>query len=49
MYMAAPLAVIHLLWLSKDSTPEEAIYLLVLLLLLAERGLFEWQKRKAIR
>jgi sulfoxide reductase heme-binding subunit YedZ len=49
MYVAAPLAVIHLLWLSKDSSLEEAIYLLVLLLLLAERGLFNWQKRKAIR
>ena len=47
IYLVAPLAVIHLLWLSKDGTLTEVIYLLVLLLLLAERAMFTWQKRNA--
>ena len=46
IYVAAPLAVVHLLWLRKDSNLDTAIYLLVLIVLLVERAVFYWQQRQ---
>ena len=46
IYVAAPLAVVHLLWLRKDNTLDAAVYLLVLIVLLVERAVFYWQQRQ---
>ena len=46
IYVAAPLAVVHLLWLRKDNTLDGAVYLLVLIVLLVERAVFYWQQRQ---
>ena len=47
IYAAAPLAVVHLLWLRKDSTLDAVIYLMILIGLLGERAAFFWQRHQA--
>ena len=48
IYAATFLAIVHLLWLRKDSGVAEAIYLLIFMGILTERIVFHWQKRRSV-
>ena len=47
IYVATFFAIVHLLWLRKDSGLAEAIYLLIYIGLVAERIVYHWQRRRS--